>query len=349
MTEQTTRAIDRRFAVAPMMGCTDRHGRYLLRLISRHALLYTEMVSAGALVQGDARRLLLYHPAERPLALQIGGSDPGVMASCAQLAGAHGFDEINLNIGCPSDRVQSGRFGACLMAEPALVARCVRAMREATDLPVTVKTRVGVDEHDSYAELSAFVNEVAGAGCRVFIVHARKAWLRGLSPKENREVPPLRHDLVHHLKRDFPALEIVLNGGVTTLTEALHHLRSLDGVMLGREAYRNPYLLAQVDRDIFGDGHAVPGREEIVERYVPYVEQQLADGARLSHMTRHLLGLFQGVPGARAWRRHLSGHAHVPGADTRIIHEALGRTSHALPTPSLSAQSHRSGARWAAR
>ncbi len=322
-----------------MMECTDRHDRYLLRLLSQHTLLYTEMVTSAALLRGDPRRALAHHPQENPLALQIGGSEPQAMAECARLAEAHGLDEVNINVGCPSSRVQSGRFGACLMAEPELVARCVRAMCRASSLPVTVKTRIGIDGRDTYRELAAFVQEVAAAGCRTFIVHARKAWLRGLNPKENRTLPPLRYEMVARLKEDFPELAIVLNGGINTLEEACMHLRTFDGAMLGREAYRNPYILAHADRLVFGDPHPVPTRSEIVERYATYVTQQLRQGARLSHMTRHVLGLFQGVPGARAWRRHLTEHACRSGADATVLRQALGTVSGGAargPVPSAS-------------
>jgi tRNA-dihydrouridine synthase A len=317
----------RRFCVAPMMDWTDRHDRFFLRLISRHAVLYTEMVTTGALLHGDAARFLAFDPAEHPLALQLGGSDAGELATCARMAEAAGYDEVNLNVGCPSDRVQSGRFGACLMAEPALVADCVEAMRSAVSLPVTVKTRIGIDEHDSYEALGAFVSSVAHAGCRTFIVHARKAWLQGLSPKQNREIPPLRYEVVYRLKRDFPALEIVLNGGVKDLGAGLAHLAHVDGVMMGREAYHNPYLLAEVDRLYYGDPHPVPARQAVLEALIPYVESQLAAGVALSHMARHILGLFQGQPGARAWRRHLSEHAHRPGAGIEVLRQAAAVVS----------------------
>jgi tRNA-dihydrouridine synthase A len=316
-------AVDRRFSVAPMMACTDRHDRYFLRLISRHVLLYTEMVTTGALLHGDRASLLAHHPLEHPLALQIGGSDPLEMARCARAAESAGFDEINVNVGCPSDRVRRGRFGACLMLEPAVVAECVAAMRAAAGLPVTVKTRIGVDHDDDFGQLERFVDTVATAGCATFIVHARKAWLSGLSPKENREIPPLRHDVVHALKARFPQLEIVLNGGITTLAEARAQLAGVDGVMIGREAYRNPYLLAAVDGALFGDRHAVPTRREIVEQLLPYVEREMAIGTRLNAISRHILGLYHGVAGARAWRRHLSTHAHHPGAGAHTVRAAL--------------------------
>ncbi|MCO6442335.1 MAG: tRNA dihydrouridine(20/20a) synthase DusA [Nitrococcus mobilis] len=315
--------ITRRCSVAPMMGCTDPHARYFLRLCSRHTLLYTEMVPAQAVWHGRGERLLAYNSEEHSVAVQFGGSDPLQLAYCARMAEVHGYDEINLNVGCPSERVQAGRFGACLMAEPGLVAELVTAMRQATALPVTVKTRIGIDQQDGYAALAEFVECVANAGCRTFIVHARKAWLKGLSPKENRTRPPLRYDRVHQLKRDFPELEIVLNGGLRTLEQAEEQLAFVDGVMLGREAYRNPYLLAKADAQLFNDPRPVPTRHELVQAYLPYIERQLAAGVRLSGMTRHLLGLFQGRPGARAWRSHLSVGVARSGAGVEVIEQAL--------------------------
>jgi len=306
-----------------MMDWTDRHCRFFLRLLTRRTLLYTEMVTTGAALRGDRERLLAHDPAERPLALQLGGSDPAGLAQAARIAAEFGYDEVNLNVGCPSDRVRSGRFGACLMAEPALVADCVAAMRAAVDLPITVKTRIGIDDRDSYDELAKFVGRVAEGGCRIFIVHARKAWLTGLSPRENREIPPLRHDIVHRLKRDFPALIIVLNGGLTGLDQVAEHLRHVDGAMIGRAAYENPYLLAEVDRRFWGSARPAPSRHDIIREMLPYVECQLQRGTPLRCMTRHLLGLFQSVPGARAWRRYLSEHAHRPGADAGVLDAAL--------------------------
>ena len=320
---QTGTGPDRRFCVAPMLDWTDRYDRYFLRLISRHAVLYTEMVTTGALLHGEAARFLYFDPMEHPVALQLGGSEPAEMAACAKLGEAAGYDEININVGCPSDRVQSGRFGACLMAEPRAVADCVQAMRDAVAVPVTVKQRIGIDERDSYAELCDFVGTVAEAGCRSFIVHARKAWLQGLSPKENREIPPLRYEVVYRLKRDFPDLEIVLNGGVTSLEAAESHLAQVDGVMMGRECYHNPYVLAEVDARLYGDDHPVPSREAIVEALRLYVERELAAGTPLARITRHILGLFQGQPGARARRRHLSEQAHRAGAGIEVLDAAL--------------------------
>ena len=320
-----TRALDRRLAVAPMLDWTDRHCRFFLRLITRHTLLYTEMVTTGALLHGDAERHLRFDPAEHPVALQLGGSHPEDMARCARMGEDRGYDEININVGCPSDRVQNGSFGACLMASPGVVADCVRAMKDAVAVPVTVKSRIGIDERDSYGELVDFVGALAEAGCDALIVHARKAWLKGLSPKENREVPPLRHDLVERLKADFPGLTIAINGGITTLEAASGFLATLDGVMIGREAYQNPYMLADADRLIFGDPAPPRGRAEVLEAFLPYVERELARGVPLNAMSRHILGLFQGQPGARAFRRHLSENAHKAGADARVLTAALPR------------------------
>lgn len=315
--------LDRRFSVAPMMDWTDSDDRFFLRLCSARALLYTEMVPTQALWHGRAERFLAYNREEHPVALQIGGSDPEQAAYSARLAQAWGYDEININVGCPSDRVQSGRFGACLMAEPALVADLVGAMRASCALDVTVKTRIGIDDMDDYEDLARFVDTVAGAGCRTFIIHARKAWLQGLSPKENREIPPLHPDRVHALKRDFPQQEIIINGGIRTLDESLCQLGSVDGVMMGREAYQNPYLLTDVDARIFGaDASRRPTRHELVEAYLPHVQRRLDQGVRLSRMTRHIIGLFQGLPGARQWRRHLSENAPRPGAGVEVIERA---------------------------
>ncbi len=320
--------IDRRLAVAPMLDRTDRHCRYFLRLLSRHTLLYTEMATTAAVLHGDRARLLAYHPTEHPLALQLGGSDPVALARCARYAADFGYDEINLNVGCPSDRVQSGRFGACLMAEPVLVAECVAAMRAAAALPITVKTRIGIDHCDSYQELCDFVRQVASGGCEIFILHARKAWLRGLSPKENREIPPLRYDIVHRIKRDFPHLTIILNGGLTTLEQSAMQLQQVDGVMIGRAVYDNPWLLAAADRQIFGTDRPTPHRRQVIERWLPYVAVQRHQGVPLPCLTRHVLGVFHGVPGARAWRRSLSEHAHLPGAGVEVLQAALQHLPH---------------------
>jgi tRNA-dihydrouridine synthase A len=317
--------LDRRLSIAPMMDCTDRHCRYFLRLIARRALLYTEMIPTGAILHGPRARVLRFDPAEHPVALQLGGADPDELARAAAFGAAAGYDEINLNVGCPSDRVQSARFGACLMAEPELVAACVRAMRAAAGLPVTVKTRIGIDAQDDYDFLRRFVATIAEAGCGTVIVHARKAWLSGLSPKENREIPPLRYELVHRLKQDFPALEVILNGGIRTLELARAALTHIDGVMLGREAYQNPYVLAAWERELYASDEPLPERVEIVHRLLPYTGRELAEGTPLRAITRHILGLFNGLPGARAWRRHLSEAAHREGAGPEILLEALAR------------------------
>ncbi len=314
--------VDRTLSIAPMLDWTDRFDRYFLRLISKHVLLYTEMITTGALLHGDQDYLLAYDPLEHPVAVQLGGSDPVALAKCAKLCEAYGYDEINLNLGCPSDKVQSGRFGACLMVEPALVSDCIRAMVEVVDIPVTLKSRIGIDEHDSYEILSQLVEQVSAAGCKTFIVHARKAWLKGLSPKENRDIPPLQYDRVHRLKRDFPQLEIVINGGIKTLDQAEEQLHHLDGVMIGREAYHNPWILAEADRCFYQDEHAIPTRHQLLEQLMPFVEHELGQGVRLHQITRHILGLFQGQPGARAWRRYLSENAHLKGAGPEVIQQA---------------------------
>jgi tRNA-dihydrouridine synthase A len=310
-----------------MMERTDRHCRYFLRLVSRHTLLYTEMITTAALQHGDRDRLLAFDESEHPLALQLGGSDPAAMAACARMAEERDFDEVNMNVGCPSPRVRSGRFGACLMTEPDRVADCVAAMGEATRLPVTVKTRIGVDEQDSYECLADFVTRVAEAGCGTFIIHARKAWLSGLSPKQNRCVPPLRYDVVERLKSDFPSLCIVLNGGIADLGEVQTHLAYLDGVMIGREAYHNPYMLARADAVVFGDQHPIPDRAALMEQLAPYVERELRAGTRFVHMGRHLMGLYQGVPGARAWRRALSTACQSDDASARALLDAIPATN----------------------
>ena len=385
--------IDRRLAVAPMLDWTDRHFRWFVRRITRHTLLYTEMVTTGALLHGgDRERFLGFDDDEHPVALQLGGADPHELAICARLGAERGYDEINLNVGCPSDRVQHGRFGACLMAEPALVADCVKAMRDAIDVPVTVKHRIGIDERDSYEALCAFVDTVAAAGCDAFVVHARKAWLSGLSPRENRSVPPLRYDVVHRLKRDFPGLTIVLNGGIESLDAAQAQLAYVDGAMIGRAAYHDPWVLAEADEQIFGaavgaretaeptpsaqapetgrpatlvtrrdvgetwglerpprshraatgvsseegagamaspppEAHQVArrlGRREVAEAMLPYIAAQAAAGVPVSQITRHLLGLFHGLPGARAWRRALSGNG---GQTVETYRTVLARLS----------------------
>lgn len=316
-----------RFAVAPMMDCTDRHYRYLARRISRRVLLYTEMLTTGAVIFGDAAKLLGFHPAEHPVALQIGGSDPAAMARSARIAERRGFDEININVGCPSDRVQAGAFGACLMKRPALVADCVRAMRDAVDMPVTVKHRIGVDDQDSVGELKKFVETLADAGCDTFIVHARKAWLKGLSPRQNREVPPLQYPVVHELKRSYPELTIVINGGFQDIESAREQLQWVDGVMLGRAAYANPWVLSDVDALIYGASDAPATRSGVLEEYLDYCASQLREGVPLARLTRPIVGLFQGCRGARAWRRYLSENAHQPGAGLEVVENAASRVA----------------------
>lgn len=324
-----TAALDRRLSVAPMLDWTDRHCRFFHRLIAPRALLYTEMVTTGALLHGDRGRFLGHDAREHPLALQLGGSDPDELAACAALAEEAGFAEVNLNCGCPSERVQRGSFGACLMREPALVAACVAAMRRATGLPVTVKCRIGVDDVEEMPFLSAFIDGVAAAGCRSFIVHARKAWLKGLSPKENREIPPLRYELVHALKARAPELEIVLNGGLRQIEPALAHLPRLDGLMIGREAYENPMALRAFDAAIFGPLPPL-SRIEVVEAMRAYVDRQVDAGVPVKSITRHMLGLFNGLPGARAWRRHLSTHAIDPEATSAVLMAAAAHVEPAL-------------------
>lgn len=317
------RSLDRRFCVAPMLDWSDRHCRYFHRILTRHAVLYTEMVTTGALLNGDIERHLGFTRQEQPVALQLGGSSAKDLAICSKMAQDYAYNEVNLNVGCPSDRVQNGRFGACLMADPELVAECVAAMQNAVDIPVTVKSRIGIDDQDSYQQLAHFISTIAATGCRTFIIHARKAWLSGLSPKQNREVPPLRYDVVQQIKQDFPELEIIINGGITTLEQAADFLPSVDGVMIGREAYHNPYLLAGVDEIIYQQPVRLQTRHEVVDAMLPYIQQQLAAGVRLHSITRHILGLFHGIKGARAWRRHLSEQGPRAGADENVVLQAL--------------------------
>jgi len=315
--------LEHRFCVAPMMDWTDRHCRFFHRLLVRRALLYTEMVTAEAVLHGDRGRLLGFSAAEHPVALQLGGSGPAKLAEAAAIGADFGYDEINLNVGCPSDRVQEGRFGACLMAEPELVADCVAAMQVRVAVPVTVKCRIGIDDQDSEADLERFVSAVAGAGCRTFMVHARKAWLQGLSPKENREVPPLDYGRVYRLKAAHPELEIVINGGIGSLAEAEAHLAHVDGVALGRAAYQNPYLLAEVDRRLLGAATTPPSRREAIEALLPYAERHVRAGGRLNNIVRHILGLYHGQPRARAFRRHLSERAPRERAGADVLREAM--------------------------
>ncbi|MDF1653726.1 MAG: tRNA dihydrouridine(20/20a) synthase DusA [Coxiellaceae bacterium] len=312
----------RRLSVAPMMDCTDRHYRQLMRCITRHTLLYTEMLTAKAIIHGDRDYLMQYDQIEHPVALQLGGSDPAELAKAAKIGEEMGYDEINLNVGCPSDRVQSGMFGACLMKFPELVVNCVKSMRQAVDVPVTIKTRLGVDELDSYDYLAEVIGQWQQAGCETFIIHARKAWLKGLSPRENREVPPLHYDRVYRLKRDFSDCHIGINGGIKTLDQTREHLQHLDEVMIGREAYSNPYLFSGVDNEFYNDNQEVAGCLEVVGRYLPYVEHELKQGTRLRHLIRPLIGLFQGMPGARRWRRYLSEHGGDQMAGTQVIETA---------------------------
>lgn len=315
--------VNRRFCIAPMMDCSDRHSRFFLRLFSDHVLLYTEMITAAAVLHGDRDHLLGFNKEEHPLGVQLGGSDPEQLFRAAQICAEYGYDEINLNCGCPSDRVQSGSFGACLMKDPTLVADCVAALRSATSLPVTVKHRTGIDQQDDYETFAGFAATQIDAGAQALIVHARNAWLQGLSPKQNREIPPLKYDWVYQLKRDFPDHEIIINGGIKTLEACREHLLHVDGVMLGREPYQNPYLLHNVDQVIFDQPKLeVPTRIAMLHRVYPYIEQQLGQGMPLTHMVRHIIGLFHGEPNARRWRRYLSENAHRKKADIEILYEA---------------------------
>jgi tRNA-dihydrouridine synthase A len=310
-------------SVAPMMDRTDRHCRYFLRQISQRTLLYTEMVTSMAILHGDKEKLLGFDRAEQPIALQVGGDNPQDLAECARIAEDFGYDELNLNVGCPSSRVQSGNFGACLMLQPELVAECVAAMAGATRLPVTVKHRIGVDETDRYEDLVKFVSIVSQTDCRRFSVHARKAWLQGLSPRENREVPPLRYADVHQLKRDFPQLEIEINGGFTDLERVKEQLQMVDAVMIGRAAYDNPYILATVDRDIYNEDTPIPSRQAIVTAMLPYIDAWTSRGCKLHSITRHMLQLFHGQPGSRMWKRILTERSILPGAGVDVVREAL--------------------------
>ncbi len=312
--------------VAPMMDWTDRHCRYFHRLLAPHARLYTEMIHAHAVIRGDRARLLGFDASEHPVALQLGGSEPALLAQAAAIGEQHGYDEVNLNVGCPSERVQSGSFGACLMREPALVADCVAAMRAAVRVPVTVKCRIGVDDQDEYEALEQFIATVSAAGCDTFVVHARKAWLKGLSPKENREIPPLVYERVHRLKREHPRLAIAINGGIVDVAGALAQFDHVDGVMVGRAAYHDPYVLAQMDAALFAPGRVLPTRREVLDRLAPYAHALRARGERLHHLTRHLVGLFQGEYGARAWRRVLSTEASQHDAGWDAVERAYAAT-----------------------
>jgi tRNA-dihydrouridine synthase A len=314
-----------------MMDWTDRHCRFFHRLLSTHARLYTEMVTADAILHGKRDRLLAFSAQEHPVALQLGGSDPAKLAEAAAIGQDYGYDEINLNIGCPSDRVQEGRFGACLMAEPDLVARCVGAMRSSVSVPVTVKCRIGIDDQDSETALDRFVRAVADAGCSTFIIHARKAWLKGLSPKENREIPPLDYARVYRLKTARPDLQAIINGGIATVEEAELHLAHVDGVALGRAAYQNPYLLAEVDSRLFGSGVVPVSRRDVMEALLPYAERHLSAGGRLNNIARHVLGLYHGRPRARLFRRHLAENAPVAGAGAEVLAEATRLVENDIP------------------
>ena len=322
-TTDTVASLSHRFCIAPMMDWTDRHDRVFLRQLSEHALLYTEMVTSAALKHGDAQYLLQHSQGEHPVALQLGGSNPVELAEAAVLAEEAGYDEINLNVGCPSDRVQSGAFGACLMAEPELVAKCVDSMMTSINLPVTVKCRIGIDDRDSQEELEDFIGTVADAGCDTFIVHARKAILSGLSPKENREIPPLKYDSVFAVKKAFPALCIIINGGIKTLFDAESLLKKADGVMLGREAYQNPFILNEVDAVFFGAASNAQTRTERLQKFIPYIEQELESGTPLHHMTRHILGLYKGQKGGKQFRRHLSENSYKKTADIDVLLDAI--------------------------
>jgi tRNA-dihydrouridine synthase A len=325
-----------------MLDWSDHHCRYFWRLITKKSFFYTEMVTTGALIYGDRQRFLQFNEEEQPVALQLGGSDKTELGQCAKWARDWGYNEVNLNCGCPSDRVQSGMFGACLMAKPELVADCIKAMQDNCDIPVTVKHRIGIDHMESYDEMLNFVEIIANTGCTTFIVHARKAWLKGLSPKQNREVPPLHYDWVYRLKQDKPELEIIINGGIDNLQDCHQHLQRIDGVMLGRAAYQNPYMLNSVDQEFFSTDASqknyAADRDDILLAYLPYIEQQLSNGASLNHMTRHILGLYQKVPGAKMFRRHISENASRPGADSRVVLEALDLVKQARKETELRTQ-----------
>lgn len=314
---------DRKLSIAPMMDWTDRHDRYFLRQITRHAVLYSEMVTTGAVIHGDRDKLLGFDASEHPIAVQLGGGDPKELAVASAIAEEYGYDEVNLNVGCPSDRVQRGKIGACLMAEPDLVAECIARMIESVSVPVTVKCRTGVDDLDSYDHLKTFIGKIADVGCQTFIIHARKAWLSGLSPKQNREIPPLHYERVYQVKQDFPDLEIIINGGITDLSQSKQHLEHVDGVMIGREAYQNPYFLADVDAQLYGSENRPQSREAVALAMMPYIDQHIAAGGKLNHISRHMLGLFHAQPGGRIWRRYISENANQPGATSEVIADAL--------------------------
>jgi tRNA-dihydrouridine synthase A len=325
--------LDRLFSVAPMMDWTDRHCRVFHRLMTRRALLYTEMLTTGAIIHGDRARLLSFDASEHPVALQLGGSEPADLAAAAKIGEEFGYDEINLNVGCPSDRVKDGRFGACLMAEPELVARGIAAMKRAVKIPVTVKCRIGIDDQDPEVALDALAHGVVAAGVDALIVHARKAWLNGLSPKENRDIPPLDYSRVYRLKAALPDVPVIINGGIASLAEAKEHLNHVDGVMLGRAAYHEPWRLLSVDPELFGDDAPFAAMKDVLEAMMPYIEQQLAQGTRLHSITRHLVGAFHGVPGARAFRRHLAENGVRPGAGTAVLRDAMALVEGRVVSP----------------
>lgn len=310
-------------SIAPMMDRTDRHYRYFMRQITRRTLLYTEMVTTAAILHGDQEQLLGFSPEEKPLVLQLGGDNPSHLATCAKIAEDRGYDQVNLNVGCPSDRVQNGNFGACLMAQPELVAQAVEAMQKAVNIPVTIKHRIGIDDQDKYEDMAHFVRIVANAGCQHFTVHARKAWLQGLSPKENRSIPPLRYEEVHRLKQEFPHLFIEINGGFKTLAEVKDQLQFVDAVMIGRAAYDHPYLFAMADQEIYGEKTPPFTRQEVIEAMYPYLEYWLQKGVKLNSMTRHFLELFAGQPGSKAWKRYISENAHLTNAGIEVLQQAL--------------------------
>jgi len=314
--------VNHRLSVAPMLDWTDRHCRYFYRVMSKHTVLYTEMVTTGAIIFGKGD-YLSYNNAEHPVVLQLGGSDPKAMVNCAIKAEQLGYDEININVGCPSDRVQNGRFGACLMGEPALVADCVSSMQNQVNIPITIKSRIGIDDQDSYEFLHQFIDTVAQAGCDHFIIHARKAWLSGLSPKQNRDVPPLDYQRVYKIKADFPDIAISINGGIKSLTEAQEHLQHVDGVMIGREIYQSPYFLSNVDQTLWGSNAPILSREQVLENMAEYIDRYVADGGRAWHVIRHMLGLCNGLSGARQFRRHLSDCSGKKGANSQSLFKAF--------------------------
>ena len=316
-----------KFCIAPMLHCTDRHFRYLARLLSKKCFLYTEMITTGALIYGDRDRWLTLHDGENPVALQLGGSNPNEMAKCAEFAEEYKFNEVNINVGCPSDRVQAGKFGACLMLEPEIVSNCIKSMKQASSVEVTVKSRIGVDNQDNYEFLQQFVEKIALAGCETIIVHARKAHLSGLSPRQNRTIPPLHYEYVYRLKQDFPELKLILNGGLKDKAEISTHIKELDGVMVGREAYDNPYFLADIDKIIFNMPASSLSRFEILDEYKNYMQQELNEGVPLKILAQHIFGMFNGLPGARAWRRYLSEHIYAVDAGLEVIDEAMQSVS----------------------